>query len=166
VKVFHTSVNLKFLLPFSVATIILSHTCTAQDSSYQINSNWTAVKIELKRRCELVTNLGAVLLKSSKMDKELLNRARDEARDLFQYEDTISSLQHESISICGEKNSRLTSSISNTLTSLDQEKRSKKKPEVSALIAQLESCESRLKKTIRQYNEVCVRYNRKDILLE
>ena len=69
-----------------------------------------------------------------------------------------------SISIAAAKNKKLWQSLIVTLIEIDNHQEIKSKQKFATIQGELEGCENRIKEATRDYNDICRKYNRTDLL--
>lgn len=155
---------MKLITTFILFFFFSFQTIYGQDTTAQINTAWTNLKIQLQRRTDIVSNLTSILYKSTKVDKEQLNNSKLFSIDLFKYVDTLSFKDSLTISLASIKNNKLTQALSRTLASLENDKKLRSDNQLQGLLMQLEGCENRIALAKREYNDVCKEYGKTDIL--
>lgn len=118
----------------------------------------------MQRRVDIVLNLTSLISKSSKVDKKELSNSKVFASDLFKYVDTLKSKDSISITVAYTKYTNLTQALARTIATLETDKKLRNNNEITALLMHLEGIENRIALDKREYNELCMKYNRTDLL--
>ena len=139
-----------------------SHNCFGQDTS-SINKSWKTLKIQLQRRTDIIVNLTQPLYSSKIVDKKELIKLKKSAVDIFKYLDTLKRLDSSSIVIIRNSNNQLTTTLTKTLVSFENDKKFKNRNTVMNLVYQLEGTENDIALARREYNETCKKNNRTDL---
>ena len=141
---------------------IFSSQSYGQDSAYQIKEKWQQAKATFQKRSNILVNL-TKKISSSLVDKNQSNTLNDLAIDFNNYVDVL-SLDSTSISTASTKNTKLLLSLLLVLSEIDNIQEVKSNPEFAIIQRQLEGCENRIKRAIQDYNEICAKFNRHDLV--
>jgi len=141
---------------------IFSYQSYGQDSAYQIKEKWQQAKATFQKRSNILVNL-TKKISSSLVDKNQSNTLNDLAIDFNNYVDVL-SLDSTSISTASTKNTKLLLSLLLVLSEIDNIQEVKSNPEFAIIQRQLEGCENRIKRAIQDYNEICAKFNRHDLV--
>lgn len=146
----------------SVLFLFIALNIFGQDTTVQINSSWKNLTTQLKRRTDIVINLGSFLPEFNKNAKKEYSNSKLIAIELVNFIETIKTLDSTSISIVSSKNDKLTQALSRTLVVLESEKKLWKNNDFIDIITQLEGSENRIAVARNDFNETCKSFNRLD----
>jgi len=141
---------------------IFSYQSYGQDSAYQIKEKWQQAKATFQKRSNILVNL-TKKISSSLVYKNQSNTLNDLAIDFNNYVDVL-NLDSTSISTASTKNTKLLVSLLLVLSEIDNIQEVKSNPEFAIIQRQLEGCENRIKRAIQDYNEICTKFNRHDLV--
>jgi len=150
-----------FLILFSAVQL-----CFAQDSAIQINSAWANLKTQLERRTDIVAHFSAILDQSTLIGKKQLARSRMFAVDLFKYIDTLNIKDSLTIGLAKNKNDSLRQELGKALPKLIQDPEFRNRSDFMGLIAQLEGINNRIVVARKEYNDLCKKFKRFDLLFD
>ena len=142
--------------------ILFSFHLQGQDSISQIKSKWDQVKSLLQKRSNILIDLTKTL-STVKVDKKQNNNLKVLAIDIYTYVDSLKSIDSLSIAKVEAKNKKVWENIIVTLIEIDTLTIIVKQ-KFAPFQAKLEGCENNIKNATRDYNEICRKYNRTDLL--
>ena len=134
-----------------------------QGSTLQIKSKWEQVTSLLQKRSNIINSLTKTL-STSNVDKKQNNNLKSLAIDLYNYVGSVSLVDSVSISIVAAKNNKLWKSLLVTLIEIENHQEIKSKRKFATVQGELEGCENRIKNAIRDYNDICRKYNKTDLI--
>ncbi len=153
--------NLKY---FKLIILLFVYTNTnGQDSLSDVTKNWTKLKIQFEKRADILTKFANELSKSAMADKQNLNELKSASIEFIHYIDQLNTEDSISLASAQLKNKHLNETIMKTLIQVENTKLRTSSIYVN-LQAQLEGCENRIALANREYNETCIKYNRKDLM--
>lgn len=117
----------------------------------------------LQKRSNTIANLTKTLSKS-KVDKKQNDNLKRLAIDFSNYIDSLTSVDRPSILIVAEKDNKLRQSLIVTLIEIDSHQEIRSKQKFADIQFNLEGCENSIKNATRNYNDICRKYNRLDLL--
>ena len=154
---------MKFTLHLLFLFFIFSFHSYGQDSTTHLKVKWGQVTSLLQKRSNIITNLTKTLSKF-KVDKKQNNNLKRLAIDFSNYVSSLRSVDGASILIAVEKDNKLRQSLIVTLIEIDDNQEIKSKQKFADIQANLEGCENSIKNATRNYNDICSKYNRLDLL--
>ncbi len=149
-------------------SIIDSQILEKDTSSADLDHSWTKLKGEFQRRSDIIMNLLSVVNKSKEIDKDLIEEVKFAATDLSLFIDSSKVLDSLAVQTIYQKNNSLMQALgkilSKTLIMLENNPKLKSRDEYINLQMQLEGTENRIGVAKRDYNDICMKYNRLDLI--
>ncbi|MDR7372822.1 LemA family protein [Flavobacterium aquidurense] len=134
----------------------------AQDQS-EINQKWTALKEQFKVKTEIVLEFKSKVQKSKKIDKSELEQTLIYANELKKIcENEV--LNKEEVTKVKQTNDSLNIHLVRILVSLESDIKLKSEKSIIFLYDRLTEIENQILVTVKKYNEVCIKQNRKELI--
>ena len=134
----------------------------AQDQS-EINQKWTALKEQFKVKTEIVLEFKSKVQKSKKIDKSELEQTLIYANELKKIcENEV--LNKEEVTKVKQTNDSLNIHLVRILVSLESDFKLKSEKSIIFLYDRLTEIENQILITVKKYNEVCIKQNRKELI--
>ena len=153
------------ILIFSIFFVTTNKTL-GQDSLAVLTDSWLNLKTQLQRKADIVINLTSIISKSEKADKALIEKIRSTAKDLRQFIDSSKTLDSLTVRLTYEKDNNLRQAVSKTLAALIDDAKFKSQEESKNLQIQLMGVENRMASAKSNYNSICIKYKRTDLIYE
>ena len=156
---------MKFKIQISCLFLFLLITLNSvgQKISPQIETKWSDLKMQFKNRSKIVDEL-AKALSRSKVDKKRIDNLKNAATSLSNHINKLSSLDSISISLAEVINVKLIQAIQQTLLAVESLPALRGSRTFSDLQMKLEGSENEIAVAITDYNNICMKYKRKDLL--
>lgn len=136
----------------------------AQNES-EINQKWVELKSHFKHKTELVTEFASKLQKSKKIDKKELEQTTFYARE-FEKICENKVLNKDIVGKVKQANDLLNAHLVRILVNLESDFKLKTEDSILSLYDQLAAVENQIFVSIKKYNEVCIKQNRKELIFE
>ena len=136
----------------------------AQNES-EINQKWVELKSHFKHKTELVTEFASKLQKSKKIDKKELEQTTFYARE-FEKICENKVLNKDIVGKVKQANDLLNAHLVRILVTLESDFKLKTEDSILSLYDQLAAVENQIFVSIKKYNEVCIKQNRKELIFE
>lgn len=149
------------LLVFGFLSITLCIQVSAQDSLARLDESWNRLRVNFQRRTDLIMNLTQFIEKAG---KDSAKDVRAIAADFSRFLDSAKNADSLVIQISRQKEKSFMQAAARVLAKFNTDVKFKSKDEFRMLQTQLEGAENRIAMAKRDHNEICIRYNRKDLL--
>lgn len=143
--------------------VIITLHLAGQDATPQIKSQWLNLKTQIQYRSKVVDVLINAVLKS-KVDKKKVDNLKRASADLSSHTDTINTINSTSISLTEMRNIKLILAIQDLLIEIENHPTLKSTQKFANLQGQLEGCENRIAQSVNNYNDICYKYKRADLI--
>jgi hypothetical protein len=155
---------MKNIIIITIFFLLQSLNLFAQDES-EINQKWVALKDQFKHKTELVAEFTSKLQKSKKIDKKELEQTAFYAKE-FSKTCENKLLNKDAVSKVKLANDLLNTHLVRTLVNLESDFKLKTQESIISLYDKLTAIENQIFIETGNYNEICVKLNRKDLIFE
>lgn len=136
-----------------------------QESLSDLNESWVELKAQLQRRNELGPNLIADITKPDSVAQNSIETIRAGVADFKRFIDSTTNLDSLTVQLTKQKARESISLISKALN-LRLNDSNFKKDDFRDLQSELEAAENRIHSAKTNFNNLCVRYKRMDLLFD
>lgn len=137
-----------------------------QDSAFPLNSTWKKLTTALEHRTDLDLNMAGLIEKSKSPEKDYTGDVRSDAARLRTAIVSTKKLDSLAVREIFMKDSALTQSTAIAWVWITETGDRKSKNELKILQAQLDGADNRITVAKRDYNNLCIETNRRDLLFE
>ena len=156
---------MKFKIQISYLFLFLLITLNSpgQKVSPQIETVWSDLKIQFENRSKIVNELAKALSKS-KVDNKRIENLKNAATALSNHINKLSLVDSTLISLAEVINVKLIKAIQQTLLGVESQPALRGSRTFSDLQMKLEGGENEIAVAINDYNNICMKYKRSDLL--
>ena len=152
----------KFLL---IAVFFIHFSFLYSQENSEVHQNWNQLNQKLVYRTEITLDIVNEIKNSKKIDKATLQNTISCAKELKTLCEN-KNLDKADVKIINQKNNELSTYLVRTMVNIEQDARLKSKEELLMLFDQLYALENQIYAAVRNYNQICVKYEKEELIFE
>jgi hypothetical protein len=153
---------MKFLLSLSFLLLIAVPKSYGQNIDNIIQKKWGVLSTHLKFKAKKVVELSKALIEADTTKELLYIETKFIASELFEYLDTLKTIDSKAIKIVSKKNDNLTNVLMRILMLVQDKRNAPTLPLFYIYMPQLKGAEERIELAKDNYNKACKVNKRKD----
>jgi len=146
--------KLKFITTVLVLNLLVPMQTFSQEPQ-PLDQSWKKLEARLIQRSNISMELASKLVRTKKMNRDILNKSMHKAIELQITFDSIVIMDRVWIQKVSDINSKFTYCLTQMLEELEKHVKLKEKPEIASLCVKIEESENKICLENRRYNALC-----------